>query len=182
LNDFYLYFNDDFFLARTTPFEAFTGESNTCNVFYPLPDDLNKLPNKGPHRAALHNANKLIDRHFGLKKPRTRYDLAHIPHVFNTSLVRHITKLFGEQLDQQSSHQFRSKADLHMAHLYAYYLRESPNDGCTQWNTVKPKCDGKGSYCFSYKAGLRNFHRELTGLKKAIKEKRVPNFINLNDR
>ncbi|WP_231244435.1 stealth conserved region 3 domain-containing protein [Nocardioides sp. cx-173] len=112
LSEHFLYFNDDFFLARPVHPEAFFSPAGLFATFFsPTTIGLSDLPDAPPFLKAAWNNRRLLFDAFGAV---TTHNLAHAPYPHRVSVLEEITERFPEQVAATSRSPFRSETDVSM--------------------------------------------------------------------
>ena len=137
LSRYFLYLNDDFFLARGTPLEWFLPSDGLPRFFFEtnaillqgdsrnvtdraLAHTLSYQPWKGSHHSpALASTRTGWRRYLGLEPFRNK--TAHVPQLYNRDVIRDLEARFPKDFQTTRSHRFRAPDDLALNTLYAYY-------------------------------------------------------------
>ena len=110
LSEQFLYFNDDFFLARPVRPEAFFLPAGLNAVFFsPTSIGLSGLPDAPPFLKAAWNNRALLEERFGAT---TTHNLAHAPYPHRVSVIEAVHEAFPEALAATARSPFRNDTDV----------------------------------------------------------------------
>lgn len=87
----------------------------------------------------------MLKRHFGFGFNLNSRVPAHMPHLFDTRLLRRLRETFPEQFDATSKEKFRSEADIQLSYLYFTFLMaetEQLPEKTVVWSHVDIDGDG----------------------------------------
>lgn len=120
LEEYFIYFNDDFFLGQPVTEEDFftaDGHVRVCFEKWRSPSG----PADGcesSYRLAWRNTNALLDQRFF---PMTRYRLCHAPYALRKSYMAFSAMEFSEAFQATSSHRFRCSFDYNITNGLLQY-------------------------------------------------------------
>ncbi len=119
LSEHFLYFNDDFFLARPVRPEAFFSPAGLNAVFFsPMTIGLSDLPDAPPYLKAAWNNRNLLHEKFGAV---TTHNLAHAPYPHRVSVLRALTEAFPEVMAATARSPFRTDTDVSTLSSFAQH-------------------------------------------------------------
>ncbi len=110
LSEQFLYFNDDFFLARPVRPEAFFSPAGHNAVFFsPTTIGLSDVPDAPPFLKAAWNNRALLQERFGTA---ITHNLAHAPYAHRVSVIEAVHEAFPEALAATARSPFRDDTDV----------------------------------------------------------------------
>lgn len=120
LSEQFVYFNDDFLLARPVPPERFFSPSGQ-NAVFPSPSviGLSDLPEAPPYLRAAWNNRALLAERFGAT---ITHHLAHAPYAHRVSVVEAVHQAFPEALAATARSPFRAGTDVSTLSSLAQHL------------------------------------------------------------
>ncbi len=119
LSEQFVYFNDDFFLARPVRPEAFFSPAGLNAVFFsPMTIGLSDLPDAPPYLKAAWNNRNLLHQTFGAV---TTHNLAHAPYPHRVSVLRALTEAFPEVMAATARSPFRNDTDVSTLSSFAQH-------------------------------------------------------------
>ena len=120
LSEQFLYFNDDFFLARPVRPEAFFTPAGLNAVFFsPMTIGLSDLPDAPPYLKAAWNNRNLLHEKFGAV---TTHNLAHAPYPHRVSVLRALTETFPDVMAATARSPFRTDTDVSTLSSFAQHF------------------------------------------------------------
>lgn len=126
LSERFLYFNDDVFLGRPVTLEEFIDGRGGQTLHF----EAHRLPCKGatghPLGESYAETCDLLNRLYGDRPVRPWP--AHVPRLFQRSLLRQLAACLPEQFQATSSHRFRNANDLALGLFYSFHLLEAPEE------------------------------------------------------
>jgi glycosyltransferase involved in cell wall biosynthesis len=119
LSEQFLYFNDDFFLARPVRPEAFFSPAGLNAVFFsPMTIGLSDRPDAPPYLKAAWNNRNLLHEAFGAV---TTHNLAHAPYPHRISVLRALTEAFADVMAATARSPFRNDTDVSTLSSFAQH-------------------------------------------------------------
>ena len=119
LSEQFVYFNDDFFLARPVRPEAFFSPAGLNAVFFsPMTIGLSDLPDAPPYLKAAWNNRNLLHETFGAV---TTHNLAHAPYPHRVSVLRALTEAFPDVMAATARSPFRNDTDVSTLSSFAQH-------------------------------------------------------------
>jgi hypothetical protein len=173
LSRLFLYFNDDVFLGRAIFPEDFVTPAGGQLIYvehFDIPSTADAL--HATDRALTFTVDMLNGR-YGARSARKK--IAHVPHLFDRTILREVVHIWERQIACTATHRFRGPDDVSLQTLYDYYLLESPE----QRNLHDQTCASamSGTYIFvGLFSPVRRVWRRLLGVARWR-----PKFFCLND-
>ncbi|ELP85546.1 hypothetical protein EIN_149480 [Entamoeba invadens IP1] len=152
LGNCFVYFNDDFLLARPTPISYFFKYGKVhryCSIDY----DAQKYAHVSQHQNSTSVANQLINKRFGLSKDTQHYFQSHVEYTLLKTSLLELEMAFPVEFEKQQNLKFREFGAINMQHIALHYMRYTGKAFQTfemEWN-----------YFFDFKINHNKNHESL---------------------
>ncbi|MGH7964405.1 MAG: stealth conserved region 3 domain-containing protein, partial [Candidatus Binatia bacterium] len=119
----FLYLNDDVFFGRAVSRSDFITSSGGQYIYF-QPTRLPMNTDEGPvHDRAYAHTLRIIEQRWGWQC--LRWLPAHVPQLYDRDILAQIEDLLVDECRETRTHRFRSKNDLVLRIIYAFFLLES---------------------------------------------------------